>query len=132
MGVAQRPARDGRGPRGGLCGAHGGDGVDGVQIGEGGGFDDVGRRGAAAEAAVVAFDLQLQGDLALGVLALGDAADDEFAQVRVNARHALDGLEDGVDRAVAERGVLDDLAVGPLDLDGGRGQHARCRRWCAG
>jgi hypothetical protein len=34
------------------------DGVDGVDVGQGRGFNDVGRGGAAAEAALVAFDLE--------------------------------------------------------------------------
>ena len=45
-----------------------------------------------------------------------------------DAGHALDRLEDRVDRAVADRGVLDDLAVGAADADGGRRQDARAGR----
>src|SRR5208337_1088017 len=100
------------------------DGVDGVEVGQGRGFNDVGRGGAAAEAAVVAFDLELQRHLALRVLALGHAAHDELVQVGVHAGDSLNGLEDGVDRPVADRRVLDDLAVGAADRHGGRGQDA--------
>src|SRR5271157_5754630 len=104
------------------------DGVDGVDVGQGRGFNDVGRGGAAAEAAVVAFDLELQRHLALRVLALGHAANDELVQVGVHAGDPLDGLEDGVDRTVADRRVLHDLAVGAADRHGGGGQDAGAGR----
>ena len=65
-------------------------------------------------------------------LPCGHAPDGELAEVGGDAGDALDGLEDGVDRAVADGGVLDDLAVGAADADGGRRQHARCRPSCAG
>ncbi len=109
-----------------------GDGVDGVEVRLGRGFDDVGRGGPAAERAVVALDFQLERHLALRVLALGHAPDDELAQVGAHARDPLDGLEDRVDRAVADGGVLNDLAIGTADADRGRGQDARARPSCAG
>ena len=110
----------------------GGDGVDGVDISLGRRFDDVGRGGAAAERAVVALDFEIERHLALRVLALGHAPDDELVQVGANARDPLDGLEDRVDRAVADGGVLDDLAVGTANADRGRRQDARARPSCAG
>ena len=106
----------------------GGDGVDGVEVGLGRGLDDVGRGGPAAVRAVVALDLQLERHLALRVLALGHAPDDELVQVGVDARDPLDGLEDRVDRAVADGRVLDDLAVGAADGDRGRRQDAHAGR----
>ena len=103
----------------------GGDGVDGVDVRLGRRLDDVGRGRPAAVRAVVALDLQLERDLALRVLALGHAPDDELVQVGADARDPLDGLEDRVDRAVADGRVLDDLAVGAADGDRGRRQDAQ-------
>ena len=83
------------------------------------------------KAPVVAGHFELERDLALGVLAGGDAPDRELLEVRGDPGHALDRLEDRVDRAVADRGVLDELAVG-----GGcrpsRWGGCRSRRSCAG
>src|SRR3712207_5500728 len=51
----------------------------------------------------VALDLQLERHLALRVLAGGDAADGELAEVGGDPGHPLDRLEDRVDRAVPDR-----------------------------
>src|SRR5437763_901221 len=47
--------------------------VDGGEVGEGGGFENVGGEAAAADFAVVVLDLDL--NLAEGLLSLGDGAD---------------------------------------------------------
>jgi hypothetical protein len=82
--------------------------------------DHVGRGGAAAEGPVVALDLKLERDLALRDLAGGDATGGEFAEVDRDPSDALDPLEDRVDRAVADRGVLDQDPIGAADRDRGR------------
>jgi hypothetical protein len=77
------------------------DRVDGVDIRLGRGLDDVGRGGAAAEGPVVAldFEFEFERDLALRVLARGDDADGELAEIGRDPRDALD-------RAVADRDVV--------------------------
>ncbi len=65
------------------------------------GLDDVGADARTAIAAAVMVDVD--DGLALGVLALGDAAQLELAQRRMHAGAFLDGLECRVDRAVAAR-----------------------------
>src|SRR5690606_13584862 len=96
--------RPGAGAADGLSGpaAAMGDRVDGVEVRQGRRLDDVRRCRAAPIAAGVALDLHLQRHLALRVLALGDAAHDEFAEARLDPGDTLDGLEDRVDRAVAD------------------------------
>src|SRR5262245_39635769 len=118
---ANGPSRPGPGPADDLANVASfvavGDRVDGVDVRLSRGLDDVGRGCAAPVRAIVAFDFQLQGHFALGILPLGHAPDDEFVEVGMNARDALDGLEDRVNRTVADGRILDDLAVGAADRD---------------
>ena len=85
------------------------DAIDDLQERQGAGLDDVGADGAAAQAPAVVLGLDVR--LALGVLADRDAADAVIAQLHLDAGDALDRLEDGVDRAVADGGVAVDRAV---------------------
>src|SRR5512143_1931194 len=102
-----------------------GDAVHHVEEGAGAPLDDVGgERAAAVHAGLV---LHLQAHLALGVLAHGHGLDPVVAQARLDPGDLLDGLEDGVDGAVAGGGVLEPLAAGLEQGDGGRRQRARAR-----
>jgi hypothetical protein len=52
-------------------------------------------------------------------------AGDELAEFGRDPRDPLDRLEDRADRAVADRGALDQHPVGAADRDGGLRDHAR-------
>src|SRR5216684_947217 len=103
----------------------GGDGdrpVDGVEVRPGRPLDDVGGDGPpGVEVAVV---LDPDADLAEGVGAPGHGADVERDESGVEAHRSPDGTAGGVDHPVAERCLLDDLAV-VLDAHRGRGGEVR-------
>src|SRR5689334_1509070 len=102
------------------------DAVHHVEVGARRPLDDVGgERPAAVDASGV---LDLQDHLALRVLADRDALDLVVAQLAGDTGDALDGLEDGVDRAVAAAGLLVARAVLLLQRDGGRGERAGAAR----
>ncbi len=65
---------------------------------------------------------------ALRVLAAGDTSDAELTEVGRDSGHPFHSLENGVDGAVADRGVLHELAVGPADADGRRRSNAGAGR----
>ena len=88
----------------------------------GAGLDDVGADAAAAVGLVVVRRLDV--GLALGVLADRDAAHRVVAEVDLHAGDALDGLEDGVHRAVADRRLLHPPAVLVAEDDRGRRDRA--------
>ena len=56
--------------------------------------------------AIVAFDFELERDLALRVFALRNAANHEFTEIGMHAGDPFDGLEDRIDGAVADGRVL--------------------------
>jgi phosphatidylglycerol:prolipoprotein diacylglycerol transferase len=77
--------------------------VDDLQKRLSAGLNDVRRDRPAAQDAAIVLGLDLR--LALGVLVGGDAVDAVIAQLDIDAGDTLDGLEDGVDRAVAGAGL---------------------------
>ena len=81
--------------------------VESLQKGQRGGFQRVGADGFPGEAFSLAHDLHQH--FRLGFHSLRDAAHQEAVELRLDARDPLDGLADGVDRAVADRGVAGDL-----------------------
>src|SRR5262249_59867071 len=85
------------------------------------GLDDVGRRALARHERAVEVDLD--GHFAERVLARGGRANRVILEPAFQPRDRIDGRQRGVDRAVADAGILVRLAVLP-ELDGGRGNHA--------
>jgi hypothetical protein len=79
----------------------------------------------ATEGPVVALDFQLERDHDLRVLAGGDAADCELAEIGRDPRDPLDRLEDRVEGAVANSDVADQDPIGAADRDGGHRDYAR-------
>ena len=92
--------------RGGLAVGLAQESVDGVEIGARTGFDHVGA-GAFAGDQTAAAEIHLDGHFAQGVLALGDGAQGIIQQPAAGLGQAVDGLQGGVNGAVADAGVLD-------------------------
>ena len=94
--------------------------VQRVQVGLGGGHDDV-AIGAAARVHLAVGSGHADGDLAQGVDAARDGLHRELGQIVVHLHDLVNGLVYGVDRAGAEIARGDDLVSGIAQRDGSRG-----------